>query len=606
MQTTVAAFAASFLHSRGFRHSFIVTGGGAMFLDDAFGNHPGIQPIYCHHEQSCSMAAESYARINGQPGLAIVTTGPGGINALNGVFGAWTDSIPMLILSGQVKRETCLSNYEIRGLRQLGDQEADIIAMVRPITKHASQITNPADIRRHLEEALHWATTGRPGPVWLDIPVDVQSALIDPDSLTGFDPQATGSASGLPPEELAKCCESITARIAQARRPVIMAGSGIRIGKALPGFHAMIERLGIPVVTAWTHDLVSSDHPLLCGRPGTIGTRAGNFVVQNADLLLVLGSRLNIRQTSYNFAAFAPRAFKIQVDIDPAELNKPTVRIDQGVHCALSDFFSAMNTCLDKHPPSPFQFADWLSTCRNWQQRYPAVQERQRLWAGKINIYAFIEILGELLAPDDIVVCGNASACIVPFQVLKIKAGQRMFSNSGCASMGYDLPAAIGACYGATLAAGKPRRIICLAGDGSIMMNLQELQTIARYRLPIKIVVLDNEGYLSIRTSQDNFFNRRSGADPKSGVSFPDFAAVATAFGIPSRRIDQADYQTDLQSALETDGPELLHVILDPEQQFEPRMSSRQLENGQIVSAALEDMYPFLDREELAQNMLDS
>jgi acetolactate synthase-1/2/3 large subunit len=398
--------------------------------------------------------------------------------------------------------------------------------------------------------------------------------------------------------------DGIIYNLRAARRPVILAGTGVRAARAMSEFESVIRRLGIPVTTAWTHDLIASDDPLFCGRPGSIGTRAGNFTVQNADLLLILGSRLNIRQVSYNWQAFAPRAFKIQVDIDPAELAKPTVRPDLAIEADLRPFLAALERSLEGWQP-PTAHDEWLAWCQQRVARYPAVLPRQREFAGKINPYHFIEELFAHLDGDDIVACGNATATIVPFQAGHIRPGMRMFSNSGSASMGYDLPAAIGAWFGAVGERGAQRRIICLAGDGSIMMNLQELQTIAHHRLPIKIFVLNNRGYLSIRTSQTNFFGRRAGEGPDSGVSFPDFVAVAKAFGIPARRLASADFSTQVGEALASDGPCLCDVMLDETQGFEPRMSSRRLEDGSIVSPPLEDMFPFLDREELAANMID-
>ncbi|HEY6896845.1 MAG TPA: thiamine pyrophosphate-binding protein [Rhodocyclaceae bacterium] len=599
----IAEYIASHLAQVGVRHIFSVTGGGAMFLNDAFGHHPDIQPIYNHHEQACAMGAEGYARIAGCVGVAVVTTGPGGINAMNGVFGAWTDSIPMLVISGQVKRETCLGSYNLPELRQLGDQEADIIAMVKPITKYAVQIQRPEDIRYHLEKALHLANHGRPGPCWLDIPIDVQSAQVRPEDLRGFDPTELGLVE-CDGQQIDQHCRWLLAQIQQAKRPVIMAGTGVRLGHALDEFETVIRQLGIPVVTAWTHDLIASDDPLFCGRPGTIGTRAGNFTVQNADLVLILGSRMNIRQTSYNWPTFAPHAVKIQVDIDAAEMNKPTFRPDHALCCDLKPLLARLAALLPDSGHEPARYADWLAWCRERLQRYPNVQPQQREYRGRINPYHFIERLSDQLAPDDIIACGNASACIVPFQVARIKAGQRMFSNSGSASMGYDLPAAIGAWFGAVRARGEQRRVICLAGDGSLQMNIQELQTVVNYRIPLKLFVLNNRGYLSIRSSQNNFFKRLTGEGPDSGVSFPDFTRVAAAYGLPAVTVNQADFEGELQQVLDTPGPMVCEVMLDDTQGFEPRMSSRQLDDGRIVTPPLEDMYPFLDREELAANMI--
>ncbi len=603
MTERLSQYVARSLAARCVDHVFMVTGGGAMFLNDALAHRADLTPVYCHHEQTCAMAAEAYARVAGKPGVVNVTTGPGGINALNGVFGAWTDSLPMLVISGQVKTETCLNRYPDSGLRQLGDQEANIIDMVRPITKYAVQVADPLTIRFHLEKALYLATHGRPGPCWLDIPIDVQARQIDPESLQGFDPSEPANGRGADANAIGAYADFILQRLSCSQRPVILAGSGIRIGDAVDAFHAAVNALAIPVVTAWTHDIIASDDPLFCGRAGTIGTRAGNFAVQNADLLIILGSRMNIRQTSYNWQSLAPNAFKIQIDIDQAELSKPTFRPDHGIQCDLKPLLAELTRrAADEQARSDRQA--WLAWCKQRVADYPAVRPEQRIFNGKINPYHFIDRLFIHLESDDIVACANASACIIPFQAAQLKAGQRMFSNSGSASMGYDLPAAIGAYYGAVAARGAQRRVICLAGDGSIMMNLQELQTIAYQRLPVKIFVLDNNGYLSIRTSQTNFFNRLSGEGPQTGVGFPDFVALAQAFGIPARRLDTGDFETAFPEILNAPGPYLCQVVLDEQQQFEPRMSSRQLKDGRIVTPPLEDMYPFLDRDELARNML--
>jgi acetolactate synthase-1/2/3 large subunit len=587
----------------GVRHIFLVTGGGAMHLNDSIGKEPRIQYVCNHHEQASAMAAEAYARVTDRPGVLNVTTGPGGINALNGVFGAWTDSVPMLIISGQVKRETCMRSQGITGLRQLGDQEADIVAMVAGITKYAVLVDDPLTVRYHLERAWHLLQTGRPGPCWLDIPVDVQAASIEPATLRGYDPASDehvqDNIAG-DPSKLNSQCQEVLDRIRKAKRPVILAGTGVRAAHAVAEFHELIHRLGVPVTTAWTHDLIATDDPLFCGRQGTIGDRAGNFTVQNADLLLIMGSRLNIRQTSYNWQSFARHAYKIQVDIDAAEFRKPTVQPDLPIHSDLKRFLQALLNHCDAERNPAGTHAAWLAWCRERVQRYPVVQAKQRHPGPPLNPYYFIEQLSAKLGDDDIIICGNATSCIVPFQTMRLKKGQRLISNSGSASMGYDLPAAIGAAF-----AGPGKRVICLAGDGSIQMNVQELQTVAHHQLPLKIFVLNNSGYLSMRMTQSGFFGGRlTGESAASGASLPDMVNVACAYGIPSIRIDRQSQLEQVDRALAADGPALIDVVLDRNQEFEPRSKARKLPDGRIVSPNLEDMYPFLDETELMDNVI--
>lgn len=585
------------LADAGIRQVFMVPGGAAMHLNDSIARERRLRYVCHHHEQAAAMAAEGYARVLGAPAAVSVTAGPGGINALNGVFGAWTDSIPMLVISGQVKRETCMATSGIEGLRQLGDQEVNIVSMVAPITKYAALVTNPDSIRYHLERALHLASSGRPGPCWLDIPSDVQAAQVNEASLAPYasiEDQPSWNRNDIP-----AAVDEVLGRLRSAARPVILAGTGVRSAKALEEFEAVIRRLQIPVTTAWTHDLIASDDPLFCGRPGTIGERAGNFTVQNADFLLVLGSRLNIRQVSYNWSSFARNAFKVQVDIDAAELAKPTVRPDFPVHSDLKYFLRQLLHQIEETGFKPGRHIDWLDWCRQRRRLYPVVQDHHRRTGPPANPYHFIESLFDQLADDDVVVCGDATACIVTFQAAKLKRGQRMFSNSGSASMGHALPAAIGS---AVARAGG--RVICLEGDGSIQMNIQELQTVAYHRLPVKIFVLNNGGYLSIRTTQRNFFGRFIGESPASGISFPDFELLAGAHGIPSARIESAGQFHTIREVLSAPGPALCEVLLDPAQEFEPRVKSRQLADGTIVSPALEDMYPFLSPEELRANLL--
>ena len=595
----------------GVRHIFLVTGGGAMHLNDSIGKEPRIQYVCNHHEQASAMAAEAYARISGRPGVINVTTGPGGINAINGVFGAWTDSIPMLVISGQVKRETCMRAQGITGLRQLGDQEVDIVAMVEKITKYSVMIDDPLSIRYHLERAWHLAQSGRPGPCWLDIPVDVQATSVDSANLRTYDhvedvpnPVTSGrgnidNQSPLTSSALASSCREVLQHIRNAKRPVILAGTGVRAAHAVAEFDELFHRLGVPVTTAWTHDLIATDDPLFCGRQGTIGDRAGNFTVQNADLLLILGSRLNIRQTSYNWQSFAPGAFKIQVDIDAAEFRKPTVQPDKAIHCDLKQFLQELLRECDADNYRPGTHAPWVAWCRERVRRYPVVRDHQRQPGPPLNPYYFVKQLSAKLDDDDVIICGNATACIVPFQTMRLRKNQRLVSNSGSASMGYDLPASIGAAF-----ARPSKRVICIAGDGSIQMNIQELQTIAHHHLPIKIFVLNNSGYLSMRMTQSGFFGRLTGESASSGASLPDMVKVAYAYGVPSLRIDRQSQLDQVDHALAAEGPTVIDVVCDPNQEFEPRSRARQLPDGRIVSPNLEDMYPFLDETELMDNVI--
>jgi acetolactate synthase-1/2/3 large subunit len=596
--TKLSDFVARHLADYGVRHVFMVTGGGAMHLNDSFGLEKRIQYVCCHHEQACAMAAEGYARISGKPGVVNVTTGPGGINALNGVFGAWTDSIPMLVISGQVKRETCLENFSLPGLRQLGDQEADIVPMARRITKYAAYVGDPLAIRYHLDRALYIARSGRPGPCWLDVPLDVQSAVVDEAELKSYDAKEDRPRWDL--AAVRASCRQIADRLKAAARPAILAGNGIHCAHAEAAFDGLIRSLQMPVALSRTaRDLLVSDDPLYCGRAGIDADRAGNFTVQNADMLLVLGSRLGIRQVSYNWRSFARNAFVVQVDADPAELNKPTVRPNLPVHCDLSVLLEELSGCLARTEMDRRLHSQWLRWCRERVSRYPGVLPQQRVAVGALNPYHFCEHLSRQLSEDDVVVCGNGSAFIVMFQAGVVRRGQRWFFNSGCASMGYDLPAAVGAAF-----AQPGKRVICLAGDGSIQLNIQELQTVAHHRLPVKIFVLNNSGYLSIRQTQQAFFGRLVGESSTSGVSFPDMVKVATAYGLSAFRIELANMENGIARALADPGPVLCDVVVDPQQGFEPRVSSRQLPDGRIVSSELEDMFPFLSREELESNRL--
>lgn len=583
------------LVARGIRDVFMITGGGAMHLNHALGTHDALTTTFCHHEQALSMAAEAYYRLTNRLAVVNVTSGPGGTNAITGVWGAHVDSCGMLVVSGQVKTETTVRATGL-SLRQMGDQELDIEQLVRPITKYAVMVTDPLTIRYHLEKALYLAASGRPGPCWLDIPLDVQAALIDPDDLPGFDPAEVDEPWQR--TDLAASAAAVVARLKAAKRPVVFAGGGVRLSGAHGAFLRLIEQLGVPVVTGWNaHDALPNDHPLYCGRPGTIGDRGGNLVTQSADLLLVLGSRLNIRQVSYNWASFAREAYKIWVDIDPLELRKPSVTPDMPVVADLKDFIPALLDAATR--PTPEQ-RDWLGWARERGARFPVVEPEYRQNA-QCHPYVAMEALFDALVEDDIVVTGNGSACVVSFQTAHLKPGQRLWTNSGCATMGYDLPAAIGV----AVATRNRQRVVCIAGDGSIMMNLQELQTIAGYAMPVKVILLNNSGYVSIFQSQRNHFGNEVGAGPKSSVTFPQFEKIAAAFGFAYFcAADHAALGPVLAQALAAPGPVLCEIVIDEHAGFAPKLGAKVHADGRITSPPLEDLSPFLPREVLAKNML--
>ncbi len=590
MSIKVSEYIAQFFVQKGVTDVFMVTGGGAMHLDDAIGHKEGIRCTYNHHEQACAIAAEGYARLTGKVAPVCVTSGPGGTNAITGVIGAWQDSIPMFVISGQVKFETTTASTDIP-LRQLGDQEFQIIDSVKNTTKYAVMVSDKNEIRYHLEKAWHLCLSGRPGPVWLDIPLDVQAALVDEDNLSGYTPD----------EDIRKCGDSVITdiieKIKNAKRPVILAGTGINVAGARNEFLKCVNALGIPVLTAWNaHDVLETEHPLFAGKPGTVGLRGGNFVAQTADLLLVLGCRMNIRIISYNKLAFAKDAYKIVVDIDENELRKPTVNVDMPVCADVKDVMKKLaDTVASSDAYDPHSHDEWVKRTVTVNNRYPAVRDEYRN-KEKLNPYVFLEAMFDALTEGDVTVTGNGAACVMGFQSAKIKKDQRLFTNSGCAAMGYGFPAAIGAAI-----ARKGERVICLDGDGSFMMNIQELATVRYNDLNIRIIILNNNGYHSIRQTQQNLFSERPliGVCDGNGLAFPDFEKVAAAFDIPYVRIDSEEgLKAKLESAIGADGPVIIEAVVDEKQNFEPKLSSKVHPDGTITSAANDDMFPFLDHEE--------
>lgn len=582
----VADYVASRLHHLGARDVFSVTGGAAMHLNDAFGNHPGLSVHYMHHEQACAMAADGYARIDWQPAVVCVTSGPGALNAFTGVFGAYTDSIPMIVVSGQSRTNTLVDHWALSGLRQLGDQEARVIESVRPFVKVALSMRSPGQVLSEFDSAVLASISGRPGPIWIEIPVDVQSAELAADPYMVFQ-KSQISISRPQSADIASAATEVAQLLQRSKRPLILAGTGVRIAGVINELAAVATLADSPVATAWTHDVFDSDHALFAGRPGTIGTRPGNFVLQASDLVLVLGSRLNLRQISYNWEAFARNANIIHVDIDENELAKPYPRVNRGIYADLRDFLPALRSELQRVPAS--KNPEWCRWVANVRREFEPKWDNYPTGPLGINPYHLVMELNMLAGWDDVLVCGNAAACIVPFQVYSTKGQRRLFSNSGAASMGYDLPAAIGASVAA-----PDKNVVCLAGDGSIMMNLQELETLANCGRPIKLIILDNGGYVSIRQTQRNFFGRSHGSGPDNGLTFPDLSVVAASFGLDTTTLSvHQEWRSALGTFLRQPGTGVAVARLDPTQEFEPRLKSRMIE-GRITTPELDDMYPHL------------
>lgn len=601
MKQRLADYVADFLVSHGVTDVFSVVGGGAMHLNDALGHKEGLKVTYNHHEQACAIAAEAYARLDNKIAAVCVTTGPGGTNALTGVVGGWLDSIPMFVISGQVRYDTT-ARYALQftgtPLRAMGDQEYDIVKSVTPMTKYAVMIEDPKTIRYHLEKAWHLATTGRPGPVWIDIPVNYQGGYIETEELEGYDPGEDDAF--LPPPVDETTIQTVLEKIRHAKRPVFHAGYGIRLSGGYKAFRSVAEKLNIPIVTYWNAvDLIEDDHPLYCGRAGNMGDRPGNWAIQNADLILAVGTRISIRQVGYNWKTWAREAEVIMVDIDQAELKKPTLHVEMPIWADAKDFLTKLNVAVQA-PVS--RGGSWNETCQRWKKEYPAVLPRQWNENGETaNVYAFIRYLSSQLTENSLTAVSNGACCVVGNQAYVIKKGSRMTNNSAIASMGYGLPAAIGTCIG-----GGRKETICLEGDGSIMMNLQELQTILTNRLPIKIFLINNNGYHSIRITQTNLFNKNFvGIGEESGdLSFPEFKKIAEAFGYRYFSAhSNAEMKAVVDEVLKLDGPVFIEVFTDTAQVWEPKSSTKRLADGTLVSPPLEDLAPFLPREELEKQM---
>ncbi|MCX7905292.1 MAG: thiamine pyrophosphate-binding protein [Elusimicrobiales bacterium] len=592
----VSDFIVERLIYHGIRHFFMIPGGGAMFLNDSIGRNKEIKYICNHHEQASAIAAEGYFRASGKICAVVVTTGPGGTNTLTGVLGQWLDSIPCIYISGQIKTVTMIDNYGNYKLRQLGDQEFRIIDVVKNMTKYAVCVKNPLEIKYHIDKAIKIATTPRFGPVWLDIPVDIQSAVVDETKMIEYDEKENEMSFDF--KKVENDIEIVFNKLRQSRSPLIVVGHGIRLSNSIEDFFRMLNNFkNIPVVTTFNgFDIVPSDYPNFVGRIGTLGTRCGNFALQNADLILFLGTRNNIRQIGYNWSDFGRNAYKVVVDIDENELKKPTLVPDLPINFNVKHFLNLINEKFKRENFDIGKWEKWLKWCQDKRDKYPVVFKNNIKINEKVDPYYFINELTKETNINDIIVAANGSACVCLFQAGIVKKGQRIFWNSGCASMGYDLPAAIGA----AIATGKD--VICLAGDGSIMMNLQELAVISYHNLPIKIFILNNDGYISMKQTQDNFFGFRCACDSNTGIGFPNFNKISKSFGIRYFSIKKNKDLNKLRELLKTPPPFICEVFLKEDYKFAPKVSSERLPDGRFLSKPLEDMWPFLPREEFLKN----
>lgn len=591
----VSDFIVDFLARQGVTHVFGLTGGAVVHMFDSAARSGKVAPVFTHHEQAASFAAEGYARIHGGLGAAMVTTGPGGTNAITGLAAAWLDSIPCIFISGQVRLGLTGRGHNVR---QVGPQHLDIVPIVSSITKYAVMVEDIRNIKYELQKAAHIAQTGRPGPVWVDIPLDMQWSSIEPDELPDYVPLVTDEPAK--PRCSASEIDQVVALLSKARRPIILAGYGVRLAGAESEFRSMIDRLQVPFLTTWNvADLIASDHPLNAGRPGIFGQRGANLAMQNCDLIISLGSHLSVSLTSMRFRDFARDAKVVMVDIDRGELEHRTVRVDLSIQSDAKDFMQQMLECLPAGPLA--QISAWREKVIEYKNRYNSFPSS---WAARerfVHPYVFMDRLSDALDGNDIVVVdGGGTIDQVAFQVFRVKQGQRFFACVGMGAMGSGLPEAVGACLG-----GGGRRTICLVGDGSLQLNVQELQTILHHKLPIKIFVLCNDGYTSIRATQEGFLGGNYvGSEASGGVSLPDYEKIAKAYGVPAFRIDRHADLGILREVLETDGPCLCEIVSCKEDQPLPKQGFERQPDGTNAPRPLEDMFPYMDRDEFKAAMI--
>lgn len=584
-----------FIANEGVKDVFLLSGGGCMHLVDSLGKCKRLNYICNLNEQAVSIAVEAYGQYTNNLGVGLVTTGPGGTNAITGVAAAFVDSTPCLMISGQVKSAD-LAEYH--GVRQFGFQEVDIVSIVKPITKYAVTVMEPEKIKYHLEKAVYFAKNGRPGPVWIDIPLDIQAAVIDEKKLEGFYPKENDEISYISLEySVLKTIELLN----RSKRPCILVGNGVRLSKAEELFLNLIRKLNIPVLTTWKAiDFLDEEDPLYMGRPGSIGQRGANFIQQNCDFLLIIGARLDLGQTGYNHKNFARKAKKVMVDIDNSEIDKMDMDIEVKGNFDAKVFLETLFKHIDMVKSISRQ--DWLQYCVNMKNKYPVIIKEYWQEEEYVNPYALLDVLNEKLYEKDLIVPGSSGSCSeVTMQAFKVKKGQRIFNNEGFGSMGFGLPASIGACV-----ASNGKRTICINGDGGFQLNIQELETVKRLNLPIKFFILNNQGYGSITNTQRNYFDGHYVAsEAGSGMTLPDICRIADAYGIKNFRIkNNNELKNKINDILNMEGPVICNVIISPTQPTAPKLMSQKLPDGTMVSKPLEDLWPFLPREEFEKNML--
>ena len=587
MKQRIADIVASFLVDQGIKDIFTLTGGGAMFLNDGIASNDNINAICNHHEQACAMGAVAYAKYKNGLAAAMLTTGCGATNAITGLLDAWQDNTPVIFISGQIKRKETSRNAQTN-LRQFGVQEADIVSIVESLTKYAVMVNEPEEVLYHLEKAVHLAQTGRPGPVWIDIPLDVQGFFIDTSELKHFTPKVEVN------QEI-KGMDQFIRMYEQAERPIILAGNGVRLSGSVEKLREFVSKNNVPCAVSYlAADYFEQENPNYVGRIGIKGDRAGNFAIQNSDLIISLGSRLSVCLTGFEYELFARESKLIVVDIDEDEHKKDTVNIDQFIY---SDVGAFLENIGNKVTPKPL--GEWQKKCMHWKEKWPVYQGGYDI--NTVNMYEFTKVLSELASEDSIVVSDAGSSYYVISQSFTLNNKKQRYITSGAqADMGFTLPAAIGAC----IAANKP--VIGITGDGSFQLNIQELQTIKHYNLPVKLIVWNNNGYSSIRATQNKFFDgRRIGTDPESGVSFPEVGKIASAYELPYVKINNvAELREKLADVIAASGPVICEVMCPENQEIIPAVSAVKNKDGSMTSKPMEDMYPFLDRNEFLDEML--